>query len=77
MSGDALLGKSRLMATQRQFIVDEKGRAKAVVLSIEEYKRLLERLGDAEDLALIEERRSEPDMFVSSVDELNALLPGD
>jgi hypothetical protein len=47
------------------------------VLSIEEYKRLLERLGDADDLALIEERRSEPDMFLSSVDELNALLPGD
>ena len=43
----------------------------------EEYRRLLERLGDAEDLALIEERRSEPDMFVSSVDELNALLAGD
>jgi hypothetical protein len=65
------------MRTERQFIVDEKGRAKAVVLTIEEYKRLLERLGDAEDLALIEERRSEPDMFLSSVDELNALLPGD
>jgi len=65
------------MATQRQFIVDEKGRAKAVVLPIDEYKRLLERLGDAEDLALIEERRSEPDVFLSSVDELNALLPGD
>jgi hypothetical protein len=51
------------MAT-RQFIVDEEGRAKAVVLSIEEYNRLLERLGDADELALIEERRSEPDMFL-------------
>ena len=65
------------MASQRQFIVDDQGRPKAVVLSIEEYRRLLERLGDADDLALIEERRSEPDMFVSSVDELNALLAGD
>ena len=65
------------MASQRQFIVDEKGRPKAVVLAIEEYRRLLERVGDAEDLALIEERRSEPDLFVSSVDELNELLAGD
>ncbi|TFH42729.1 MAG: type II toxin-antitoxin system Phd/YefM family antitoxin [Lysobacterales bacterium] len=65
------------MVSERQFIVDDQGRPKAVVLSIEEYRRLLERLGDAEDLALIEERRSEPDMFVSSVDELNALLAGD
>jgi hypothetical protein len=65
------------MRSERQFIVDEKGRAKAVVLTIEEYSRLLERVGDAEDLALIEQRRKEPDLFVSSVDELNALLPGD
>jgi len=65
------------MRSERQFIVDEKGRPKAVVLGIEEYKRLLERLGDAEDLALIEQRRREPDLFVASVDELNALLPGD
>ena len=57
--------------------MDDQGRPKAVVLSIEEYRRLLERLGGADDLALIEERRSEPDMFVSSVDELNALLAGD
>lgn len=65
------------MASERQFIVDDQGRPRAVVLSIEEYRRLLERLGDADDLALIEERRSEPDMFVSSIGELNALLAGD
>jgi hypothetical protein len=65
------------MAGGREFIVDENGPAKAVVLTIQEYKELLERLGDAEDLALIERRRSEPDIFVSSVDELNALLAGD
>ena len=65
------------MASGRQFIVDEKGRPKAVVLGIEEYKRLLERLGDAQDLQLIERRRSERDLFVTSVDELDALLPGD
>lgn len=64
------------MASQRQFIVDEKGRPRAVVLAIEEYRRLLERLGDADDLALIEQRRGEPDLLVSSVDELNELLAG-
>ena len=61
----------------RQFIVDEKGRPKAVVLPIEEYRQLLERLGDAADLALIAERRDEPDTFVSSVDELNAVVSRD
>jgi len=65
------------MRPERQFIVDEKGRPKAVVLGITEYKHLLERLGDAEELAIIEQRRSEPDMFAASVDELNALLAGD
>jgi hypothetical protein len=65
------------MAAGRQFIVDENGRAKAVVLTIQEYRDLLERLGDAEDLGLIEQRRGEPDILVSSVDELNTLLSGD
>jgi hypothetical protein len=65
------------MAAGREFIVDENGRAKAVVLTIEEYRSLIERLGDAEDLALIEARRGEPDVFISSADELNALLAGD
>lgn len=41
---------------QEQFIVDEKGEKKAVVLSIEEYEELLE---DLHDLALIAERRDE------------------
>ena len=65
------------MPPERQFLVDEKGKARAVVLPIDEYRRLLEKAGDAEDLALIESRRSEPDIFVKSVDELDALLAGD
>ena len=40
-----------------QFIVDEKGRKKAVVLSLKEYKQLLE---DLSDLALMARRRHEP-----------------
>ena len=65
------------MGSQRQFIVDEYGRPSAVVLDIEEYQRLLERLGDTEDLAVLEQRRHEPDLAISSIDQLNELLAGD
>lgn len=41
----------------RYFIVDEKGNRKAVVLSIDEYERLL---GDIKDLAIIADRKKEP-----------------
>lgn len=42
---------------KRRFLVDEKGRKRAVVLPIREYQDLLE---DLEDLAVIAERREEP-----------------
>ena len=42
---------------KRQFLVDEKGQKKAVVISIEEYQEIME---DLEDLAIIAERREEP-----------------
>ena len=42
---------------KEQYIVDEKGRRTAVVLSIKDYKRLLE---DLHDLEAIAERRDEP-----------------
>ena len=40
-----------------QFIVDESGRKKAVILPIEDYEELLE---DLHDLAVIAERKDEP-----------------
>ncbi|GEM_PF-621849 len=40
-----------------QFIVDQKGKKKAVVLSIKEYEELLE---DLEDLSILAKRRGEP-----------------
>jgi hypothetical protein len=40
-----------------QFVTDGSGRRTAVLLSIEEYERLME---DFEDLAAIAERREEP-----------------
>jgi PHD/YefM family antitoxin component YafN of YafNO toxin-antitoxin module len=44
------------MATQEQFVVDAKGRKKAVILSVEQYQKLLE---DLHDLAVVAERRGE------------------
>jgi len=48
----------------KQFIVDESGKKKAIVLALEEYEELLE---DLHDLAVIAERRDEPTI---SFDEL-------
>ncbi|MSQ15458.1 MAG: hypothetical protein EXR50_06310 [Dehalococcoidia bacterium] len=42
---------------KHQFIIDAKGKKKAVILSLKEFKELLE---DLEDLTLIAERRGEP-----------------
>lgn len=39
-----------------QYITDEKGKRKSVILSVEEYEDLLE---DLEDLAVLAERREE------------------
>ncbi|HYX27040.1 MAG TPA: hypothetical protein VE863_00635 [Pyrinomonadaceae bacterium] len=44
------------MATQEQFLVDAKGRKKAVLLSMEQYEKLIE---DLHDLAVVAERRDE------------------
>ena len=42
---------------KRQFIVTERGRKTGVLLSLKEYKELLE---DLQDLAIIAERKDEP-----------------
>jgi PHD/YefM family antitoxin component YafN of YafNO toxin-antitoxin module len=44
------------MAAQEQFVVDRKGKRKAVLLSVEKYEKLLE---DLHDLAVVAERRDE------------------
>ena len=51
-----------------QFLTDETGRRTSVLLSIEDYQRLLE---DLEDLAAVAERRDEP--TVSHEDLLSEL----
>lgn len=55
-----------------QFLVDAEGRKTAVVLPIEEFRALVERLEELEDLRLIEERKSEPRIAISSLEELLA-----
>ena len=44
------------MAAQEQFVVDAKGRKKAVLLTIDQYEKLIE---DLHDLAVVAERREE------------------
>jgi PHD/YefM family antitoxin component YafN of YafNO toxin-antitoxin module len=44
------------LQTQR-FVVDRKGKKKAVIIPIKEYRELLE---DLHDLAVVAERRDEP-----------------
>lgn len=44
------------MAAREQYVVDSKGRKRGVLLSIEQYERLLE---DLHDLAVVAERRDE------------------
>ncbi len=49
--------KLDMKAFHEQYIIDEKGQKRAVILPIEEYEELLE---DLHDLAIIAERRDEP-----------------
>jgi len=44
------------MAAREQYVVDSKGRKTGVLLSLEQYERLLE---DLHDLAMVAERRDE------------------
>ena len=46
-----------------QYIVDEKGKPRSVVLSIAEYKRLLAKLEDAEDALALDEARRKTSSF--------------
>ncbi len=59
------------MAVREQYVVDSKGRKTGVLLSLEEYERLLE---DLHDLAIVAERRDEKAI---SLDELKRRLKKD
>lgn len=55
-----------------QFLVDADGQKTAVVLSIQDFRALVERLEELEDLQLIEERKSEPSIAIASLEDLLA-----
>jgi PHD/YefM family antitoxin component YafN of YafNO toxin-antitoxin module len=52
------------MASQEQFVVDAKGRKKAVLLSFAQYQKLLE---DLHDLAVVAERRREKSISLAEL----------
>ena len=56
-------------------IILRDGRPTAVILGIEEYQEMLERLEDAEDLRMLEEMRKTPLEFKRVEDFLNEYTP--
>jgi PHD/YefM family antitoxin component YafN of YafNO toxin-antitoxin module len=59
------------MAAKEHYVVDSNGRKTAVLLSLDQYERLLE---DLHDLAIVAERRDEKTI---SLDELKRRLKKD
>ena len=53
-----------------RFLIDADGQKTAIELSIRDFRALLERLEELEDLQLIEERKSEPSIAISSLEDL-------
>ncbi len=51
--------------TNHQYLTDTEGRRTHVVLSLEEYEELLDKALDAQDVEIIQRRRSEGGEFVS------------
>ena len=55
------------MTLHPQYVIDEKGQRRSVLLSIEEYQELLESAQDVIDAALIDEVKDDPQMAWSDV----------
>ncbi len=58
-----------------QLVLGEDGEPSAVILDIEEYRELLERLEDAEDLRMLEDMRKKPLKFRKLEDFLAEYSP--
>lgn len=56
-------------------IILRDGKPRAVILDIQEYQEMLERLEDAEDLRVLEEMRKKPLNFKRLEDFLNEYTP--
>jgi len=57
-------------------VVLRRGKPAAVILDIEEYREMLERLEDMEDLKMLEDMRKKPLKFRSLDDFLTEYTPG-
>ena len=55
------------MTLHPQYVIDEKGQRRSVLLSIEEYQELLESAQDVIDAALIDQAKDEPRVAWSDV----------
>ena len=55
------------MTLHPQYVIDEKGQRRSVLLSIEEYQELLESAQDVIDAALIDKVKGEPRVAWSDV----------
>ncbi len=56
-------------------IILRNGKARAIILDIDEYQEMLERLEDAEDLKMLEDMRGKPLEFKKLEDFLNEYTP--
>ncbi len=60
-----------------QFLVDTNGRRTAVVVPLQDFLALVERLEELEDFRLVEERKNEPSIPVFSLKDLLADVEAD
>ena len=66
------------MGKERQFVVNERGEKVAVVLSIEEYEKILEELEDLEDIHAYDEAMASgetPVPFEEAVERIERAFP--
>lgn len=75
MASKAIRGDVMKARRKTLEIILRGGKPKAVILDIEEYQEMLERLEDAEDLKMLEEMRRKPLEFKKLEDFLNEYTP--
>ena len=68
-------GKSMRVKRKSPEIILRDGKPAAVIIDIDEYQEMLERLKDAQDLRVLEQMRSKPLKFKRLEDFLNEYTP--
>ncbi len=59
---------------ETQFLTDKKGKKIAVLISIEKYDKLIEKLEDLEDVRLYDEAKREDDGYRISLEEAYKII---